>query len=66
MPRHDLEDSANGIADETKRDRLLASELIAKGEGEDGTAERAELAKLVRRVSIYFERGGSIPRNSSK
>lgn len=51
MPRNDLKDGANSIANEAKRDGLFAAELVAEGEGEDGTAESAELN--VTRVSRY-------------
>jgi hypothetical protein len=53
MPGHDLEDGANGIADKPKSDGLLAAELVAKGEGEDGTAEGTELS----RVNMDFNSG---------
>lgn len=43
MPRDNLEDGADGIADEAERDGLFAAELVAEGEGEDGAAEGAEL-----------------------
>ena len=51
MPRDDLEDGADGIADEAECDGLFAAEFVAKGEGKDGAAEGAELKRT--RVSRY-------------
>jgi hypothetical protein len=51
MPRDDLEDGADSIADEAERDGLFAAELVTEGEGEDGAAEGAELKRT--RVSRY-------------
>jgi hypothetical protein len=51
MPRDDLEDGADSIADEAERDGLFAAELVAEGEGEDGAAEGAELTR--KHVSGY-------------
>jgi hypothetical protein len=57
MPRHNLEDGADGIADETECDGPLAAELVAKGEGKDGAAEGTELdsrtRKLISSIVIY-------------
>jgi hypothetical protein len=50
MPGHNLEDGANGIADEAEGDGLFAAELVTEGKGEDGTAEGAELS----RVNVAF------------
>lgn len=45
MPRDDLEDSTNDIANKTERNGLLAAELVTQSEGKDGSAESTELEK---------------------
>lgn len=43
MPRDNLKNGTDDIADKAERDRLLAPELVTQGEGEDGSAERTKL-----------------------
>lgn len=43
MPRDDLEDGADDIAHQAEGDGLLAAQLVAQGEGKDGSAESTEL-----------------------
>jgi len=50
MPRDNLENGADGIADKTERDRPLPAQSITEGKSEDGAAEGSELATA--RVSI--------------
>jgi hypothetical protein len=43
MPRDDLQDGANDIANEAEQNGLLAAELVTQREGKDGSAESTEL-----------------------
>jgi len=47
MPRRDLQDCTNDIADKTETDSFLATELVAECEGKDGSAESTELCMAV-------------------
>ena len=53
MPRDNLENGTNDIADEAERDRLLAPELVTQGEGEDSAAEGTELDTPLIRLGFH-------------
>ncbi len=64
MPRDNLQDGTYSIADQAERNRLLAAELVAQGEGKDGAAEGTELED-VRLISPPIVCQVNVPRNSS-
>lgn len=43
VPRYDLKNGADGVADEAELNGPLAAQLVAQSEGKDGAAEGAEL-----------------------
>jgi hypothetical protein len=54
VPRDNLEDRADNVANKAEQDGFLATKLVAEGEGKDGSAERAELQETFR-GKIYVQ-----------